>query len=89
MVVANHLGPLSPWHRTITALIVSLGEEGVWLEIVALVALGGAVGGTVGLLEDAALSLCLAPSLSPCQYCPISSSRLEASWWLWLYARTR
>lgn len=50
MVVADHGKPLSPWHRTVTALIVSPGEEGVWLEGVAWVAVDGTVGeGTVGL----------------------------------------
>lgn len=50
MVVADHGRPLSPWHRTVTALMVSLAEEGVWLEGVTWVAVDGAVGeGTVGL----------------------------------------
>lgn len=47
-VVANHGRPLSPWQRTVTALTVSPGEEGVWLEDVAWVAIDGAVGEGTG-----------------------------------------
>jgi hypothetical protein len=50
MVVAEKRGPLwSPVHRTVTALIVLLGEEGIWLEGVVFGAVDGGGGGTVEL----------------------------------------